>query len=140
MSQKSIPIVEIQKLAADIRVINDFAENHNFDTSLISATVEPTGQGNGAKDWSFIGAAVFAFLLFVLLAALNFSEVVSSATLRFCFVVGLLCAVLATLCMHKRFDNKTMTIIAGIGLLAILLIGTGVLTPREAVDEIRKIK
>lgn len=49
MSGKPLPIEQIAKLAADIREIKDFAENHGFDTSLVQATVSP-GLPNARKS------------------------------------------------------------------------------------------
>ena len=36
-----LPIEQITKLAEDVRLIKDFAENHNFDTSLLSENITP---------------------------------------------------------------------------------------------------
>ena len=42
MSENKVPIDQIAKLADDVRLIKDFAENHNFDNSFLTASVVPS--------------------------------------------------------------------------------------------------
>ena len=37
MSDNKLPIEQITKLANDVRLIQNFTENHNFDNSLLEA-------------------------------------------------------------------------------------------------------
>lgn len=41
MSENRLPIEQIAKLADDVRLIKDFAENHNFDNSFLNVSVVP---------------------------------------------------------------------------------------------------
>jgi hypothetical protein len=140
MSNKPLPIDQIRKLAEDVRLIKDFAENHNFDASLINAAVSPTGSSAKSWDWPMIATFLFVAILLGCIAVLNFWEPLSSAATKFVFTVGLLSAVLASISIHKKFDNTTITIITCVGLVVVLLIGCGILTPKEAVGEFQKYR
>jgi hypothetical protein len=140
MSQKPIPIREIKELAEDIRLIKDFAENHNFDATLINATVEAKSSKLESWDWSMIFGAFFTILVVGTIASLNFWAGLPPTASKFIFTLGLLFAGLASVCIHKRFENITMTTISGLVLVVVLLIGGGVITPREAVSEVQKIR
>jgi hypothetical protein len=41
--KKDLPVHQIAKLADDIRVIQNFAENYNFDNSLLKASGQQSG-------------------------------------------------------------------------------------------------
>jgi|GEM_PF-1796577 len=140
MSTKPIPIGEIKKLADDIRLIKDFAENHNFDATLINATIKPKKEGIKSWDWPVVCTVVFLALLIVAIGTLNFSEKLSPGAFKFIFSLGLLCVLLASISFHKKFENTTITLLACCGLIVVLLIGGGIFTPKEAVDEIQKFK
>jgi hypothetical protein len=139
MNQKPLPIGEIKSLAADIRLIKDFAENHNFDASLINATVEVKDSRFKSRNWSMIIGAFFTILVVVTIGMLNFWEGLTPTASKFVFALGLLFAVIASLCAQKCFDNITITVIYGLGLVVVLLVGAGVFTPREAVGELQKL-
>ena len=138
MTQKTIPFREIKRLADDIRLIKDFSENHNFDTSLINASIGPKNDNSKPWDLPLVCASVFTVLVVSTIAALNFWGDLSVSATKFIFVLGLLFAGLASLCVHRRFDNTTMTIIAGLFLSIFLLVGAGIFTPKEAVGELQK--
>ena len=140
MTEKPIPIGEIKKLAADIRLIKDFAENHNFDASLIIASIEPKSGKPLPRDWPLILASVFTLLVVGAIASLNFLEGISPTASKFIFVLGLLLAGLASICLHRRFENTTITVISGAVLVVVLLVGGGIFTPKEAVGELQKLR
>ena len=139
MTQKMIPIGEIKSLADDIRLIKDFSENHNFDASLINASIGPKSDNPKPWDWPLICASVFTVLVVSTIAVLTFWDGLSITAEKFIFVLGLLFAGLASLCVHKRFDNTTMTIISALVLWIFLLVGAGIFTPKEAVSELQKL-
>ena len=139
MTQKTIPISEIKSLADDIRLIKDFTENHNFDASLINASIGAKNDNSKPWDWPLIFASVFTVLVVSTIAALNFWDGLSITATKFIFVLGLLFAGLASLCVHRRFDNTTMTIITGVVLSIFLLVGAGIFTAKEAVSELQKL-
>lgn len=141
MNQKSkLPIEQIAKIADDIRLIQDFAENHNFDSGLLNANVIPKRGSNSKKwDWSLI--CMFAFLGFVVLvlALLKFSSNLSEGASSFLFLLGVLFGTLATMCTHMRFQDRSITIIVAIGVFLVLFIGAGIFTPKEAIENIKDI-
>ena len=140
MIGKSVPIEEIKQLANDVRTIRDFAENYNFDASLIDAQVEPKRTSIHSWDWPLILTAIFVVALVVAVGVLSFWENLPSSWTKFLFTLGLLAAVLSSICLHKKFENNTITIIAGLGLVFVLLIGAGIFTPKEAVVELQKLQ
>jgi uncharacterized membrane protein len=140
MTSKEVPIAQIKQLAEDIRLIKDFAENHNFDPTLISAAVTPITKRPRQLDWPLISIALFAILLLGAIAALNFMEPVSAGGTKFIFALALLTIVGAAVAAHRKFDNTTITLVTSAGLLAVLLIGGGVFTPKEAVDQVQKFQ
>lgn len=140
MSGKPLPIKEIRELAADIREIKDFAENHGFDPSLVQATVTPSmNQTYMAWDWPLLSLGICVLLLLILLGGIAFYELDSPKLVNFLFVVGMILVVAATVAGHKRFDSHGITIIICVGLTAVLLVGTGVLTPKEAADRLQSM-
>lgn len=138
--KKEIPVDQISKLADDIRVIQDFAENHNFDGNLLKARITPsTGESKKRIDWPLISMIVSIVVVLAVLAVLKFYEMSQSAS-AYMFVVGLLFSTVAVMCTHLRFRDTTITIISAIGLFLILFIGAGIFTPKEAFDNIKDIK
>lgn len=138
--KREIPVDQISKLADDIRVIQDFAENHNFDGNLLKASITPgTGESKKRFDWPLISMIVSIVVVLAILAVLKFYEMPQSAS-AYMFVVGLLFSTVAVMCTHLRFRDTTITIISAIGLFLILFIGAGIFTPKEAFDNIKDIK
>lgn len=138
MTQKPIPITEIAKIADDIRLIKDFSENNNFDASLINATIQPRVDKK-PWDWPLICASLFSLFLIFIIALMKFWKELSEAGVSFLFILGLLFGGVATISLHKRFEDLTITITSGIVLSLILLIGSGVLTPKEVIDEAKQL-
>jgi hypothetical protein len=139
MRRKRLPIEEIAKIAADIRKIEDFAENHGFDTSLVQATVNPGLVNSSSLDWPIISLIGFGILLGLLLSIPIFFEQITQKVANFIFVIGLLFVIGASVSAHKKFENNLITAVIGIGMLVALLVGGGVLTPREAADRLQEI-
>lgn len=138
--KKDIPVDQISKLADDIRVIQDFAENHNFDGNLLKAKITPgSGESKKQYDWPFICMMASIVVVFIVLAVLNFFSL-PQETSAYLFVVGLLFSTIAVMCTHLRFRDTTITIISAFGLFLILFIGAGIFTPKEAFDNIKDIK
>jgi predicted transporter len=51
-------------------------------------------------------------------------------------LVGIIIAILASVCSHLRFKDKTITGITIVGLVAVLFVGAGIFTLKEAVIQI----
>lgn len=52
----------------------------------------------------------------------------------FVFLIGLLFIISATMSAHLKFKNNVITGVVVIGLILLLFIGTGIFTPKEALD------
>ena len=141
MNQKGkLPLEQIEKIAGDIRLIQNFAENHNFDSDLLNANVIPKKGFKSQKwDWSLISMFVFLGLVVLVLALLKFSSNLSEGASSFLFLLGVLFGTLATMCTHMRFQDRSITIIVAIGIFLILFIGAGIFTPKEAIENIKDI-
>lgn len=135
-----LPIDQIAKLAADIQVIENYAENHGFASGLLDVTVTPGTNSAHKCDWSLFSLGCFTLLLIVLLSVLAFYEPITLKATNFLIVVGMLLVVGASTAAHKKFDNSVITGIICVGMLAVLLVGSGVFTPREAVEQLQEIK
>lgn len=134
---KNLPLEKISKLADDIRIITNFAENHNFDASLLTVAVTPKKGNDGIIDWPLIGMFSFIGLVIGVLAILKFSDSLSTASSNFLLLVGIIIAILASVCSHLRFKDKIITGLTVVGLVAVLFVGAGIITPKEAVTQIK---
>ncbi|MFM5254937.1 hypothetical protein ACEUBK_12590 [Aeromonas hydrophila] len=136
-----LPIDQIKQLAADIREINNYAANHGFDAGLFHAQVNPSSPSKSwVLDWTLITLVGFSLLFIALLSVLAFYEPISSKASNFLFVSGMLLVVGISTAAHKKFDNQTITGIICVGLFGVLLVGSGVFTPREAVEQLKEMK
>ncbi|OPX54469.1 hypothetical protein SAMN02745127_02783 [Oceanospirillum multiglobuliferum] len=133
----NVPVDQIKALAEDVRLIKDFAENHNFDASLLNAQVSPSKKSTSERDWplvSMIGCITFVLLA---IAAIKFWQPPFSPSVSsYVFVVGLIFATLAAMSVHMKFKDNIVTLIAILGLLMVLFIGAGIFTPEQAIDKV----
>ncbi|APX05955.1 hypothetical protein BWP24_07200 [Vibrio campbellii] len=132
---------EIRKLANDIREINNFTENHNFDSSLLSVNVTPasnSSKGDSSFDKSVwvCGFSVIAVLACVF-SNVYFGFEAKHTTLL--FLTSLLLTGIASIATHLRFQNGVATGILACFLVAIILIGFDIYTPKEVVNEAKGI-
>lgn len=135
MSGNKVPIDQIAKLADDVRLIKDFAENHNFDNSLLTASIVPAKYSKN-HDTPLI--VMIASMLLVLASAaviLFWSPPLSKAMNNFVFLIGLLFTISATMSAHLKFKDNVITGAVAIGLIMLLFIGAGIFTPKEALDK-----
>lgn len=139
MSEQKVPIEKISKLAEDVRLIKDFAENHNFDTSLLTADIVPAT--NKSKfDIPFIAMVAFTLLVLCMIGVMKFWEPpLSTSVSSFLFLVGLVFVGIASMAAHIRFQNNIITSIVVVSLLLVLFIGAGIFTPKEAVEKVGEI-
>lgn len=135
MSKSNPDFEQIAKVADDIRVINNFAENHNFDKNLFS--VPPNLPGSGTSHDIAIIVMVASMLSVLATAAifLFWSPPLNKEMRVFVFLIGLLATIFATMSAHLKFKNNVITGAAAIGLIILLSIGAGEFTPREALDK-----
>lgn len=142
MSQKKdLPIAKITRLADDIRLIQDFAENHNFDSGLFSASVIPSkNRQNNPMDIPLISLIIALLVLAILIGFFKFFHGLSDDLKNFLFLIGILVATFATISTHLRFQDKIVTVIMTVGLFLFLFIGSGIFTPEEAVTKIENMK
>lgn len=133
----NVPVNEIKALAEDVRLIQNFSENHNFDASLLRAEVSPYKQSPSKIDFPLISMVACILLVVLSIALISFWQPPFSPKLSgFVFVVGLVFATLAAMSTHMKFKDKMVTGIAIIGLLMALFIGAGIFTPEQAVDKV----
>ncbi|NMS64349.1 hypothetical protein, partial [Vibrio parahaemolyticus] len=86
----NIPVEQIKALAEDVRLIKDFAENHNFDASLLNANVAPSKEPPATKDLPLICMIVFIVSLILSIAAIRFWQPpFDQAQTSFVFIIGL---------------------------------------------------
>jgi predicted membrane channel-forming protein YqfA (hemolysin III family) len=137
MTVNKLPIAQISKLADDVRLIKDFAENHNFDASLLTANVTPPTNIYSKFDLPLISMVSFILLVLCAIAVIKLWEPpLSPSVSGFMFIIGLAFSIIASIAAHIRFQDKIVTSIVVIGLLMVLFIGAGIFTPEEAVDKV----
>lgn len=135
MSENKVPIDQIAKLADDVRLIKDFAENHNFDNSFLTASVVPS-KSSKSHDMPLI--VMIVSMLSVLACAgfiLFWNPPLSKAMNNFIILIGLLFTTSATMSAHLKFKENVITGAVAIGLIMLLFIGAGIFTPKEALDK-----
>jgi|TARA_B110000908_G_C10212653_1_gene431070 hypothetical protein len=134
MSDNKLPIEQITKLANDVRLIQNFTENHNFDNSLLEANISPPAS---SKKYDKPLIVMIASMLLVLSSAaviLLWEPPLTSSMSSLVFLVGLLFAISATMSAHLKFKDNVITGAVAIGLLMLLSIGAGIFTAEEALS------
>lgn len=141
MNKKNkIPVEQISKLADDIRTIENFAENHNFDSGLLTAKIKPNTSNNKIElDWPLISMLICFALILISFAVILFFDSISEPAKKFMLLINLVLVILSSISAHRKFDNNIITIIAVVGGVIVVLIGAEILTPKEAVDSFKEI-
>ncbi|MGX5217823.1 hypothetical protein ACVTMO_04065 [Pseudomonas segetis] len=138
MSKQIDPKV-IKDLAADIRVIQDFAANNGFDNSLLVVNpVSPASSDNFFKKndrWIIKGLLLVAFALVVVALVLDW---LSGKPELLVFIFGIVVLVVASSYVHKLYDNGGVTTVMGVGGLLVLLVAIGVVSPQQIADGVEK--
>lgn len=138
---------QISKIAEDVRTIQKFqdeSQNHGFNANLISATVVPgekskSSAGNGSSDWPMYWFIGLVFILLALMIPRYVTEV-SDKIDNLLLVFSLLIGTLIVMAGHIKFKDKTVSVILSIGLFVVVAIGFGVLTPKEAIEEVKEMR
>lgn len=137
-SPGKLSVADIAKAAEDVRTIQKFQNeslNNGFDSSLIQVDVTPAKESK-SKDWPLISFALFLIVLLFMISssiAFDFSDKVKNIMLVLSFAV----AMLVVMSAHIRFKQLAITIIVSVGLIVFILVGFGVLTPKEVITEAR---
>lgn len=141
MNKKNkIPVEQISKLADDIRTIENFSENHNFDSGLLTAKIKPNTSNNKIElDWPLISMLICFALILISFAVILFFDSISEPAKKFMLLINLVLVILSSISAHRKFDNNIITIIAVVGGVIVVLIGAEILTPKEAVDSFKEI-
>jgi hypothetical protein len=127
----------IHKLAESIRTIEGFAENHGFDGSLLNVKVssgKPTPPKNKEWDLPLIGFFVASLLALSTVGCKVYFEVTSKSA-KLLLLLCLISAGFAVMAAHLKFKNNVATTIITCFLLAVLVIGFDIYTPREVADK-----
>jgi hypothetical protein len=137
MPLQGTDVEDIHKLADSILIIKDFTENNGFDDSLINVKV-PSGKPAPIKtnklDLQLIGFFISALLA---LAAVGFNVYfdISPKISMLLLLLGIISAGFAVMAAHLKFKNTGATVIITCFLLAVLVIGFEIYTPREVADK-----
>ena len=135
-SDKPIPVEAITKLADDIRLIQNFSANNNFDSALVSAQLSPS-RLKRRINWAAVGftTSVVAFVLLV--GYFSFVESIPAKINRFLFLLGVLDVGLCGAQVHYRYRVTTVTWIIGIAMFVTLVVASGMFTLREAIEIVK---
>ena len=131
---------QIAKAAEDVRTIQKFQDesiNHGFQSDLISAVVTPSVKTK-KTDWPLLCMSLFIIVVILLISPRFFIELTPKIDNLF-MVLSLVAGTLVVLSAHIKFNDKFVTFIVSVGMLVVLSIGFEVLTPKEALEEVKEI-
>lgn len=137
MALQGKDIEDIHKLADSIRVIEGFTENHGFDGSLFNVRVSsgnPSQAESKKTDLPLIGFFV-SVLLCLGAVGVNVYFDIDTKISTLLLLLGIISAGLAVMAAHLKFKNTGATTIITCFLLAVLVIGFEIYTPREVADK-----
>ena len=127
----------IHKLADSIRVIEGFTENHGFDGSLLNVKVS-SGKPTPIEIKKFdlqLGGFFIAALLALAAVGCNVYYNVTPKVSTLLLLLGIISSGFAVMAAHLKFKNTGATTIITCFLLAVLVIGFEIYTPREVADK-----
>ncbi|MFM5508197.1 hypothetical protein ACET6U_04355 [Aeromonas rivipollensis] len=133
------PVEQIQKLADDVRLIQEFSANCGFGENLLLVNIAPDKKQKSKWSWPLFTMICGVILMIAMLGALKFVTL-EKATTDFMFLLGVLFGTMVVVSTHIKFNNTAVTIIMTIGMFMLLFVGTGILTPKEAMDNIKDLK
>jgi hypothetical protein len=139
VAQNKLPIEKIKQLADDIRTIENFAENHNFDKELLDVKVSISGGSSKIFDLPLVCMVVSVCFVVAVIAVLIFMTSLTQTTHNFIFLIGILFIAVATMATHVKFKEKVITSIVAVALSVVLVIGAGIFTPKEAIEKIENL-
>jgi heme/copper-type cytochrome/quinol oxidase subunit 4 len=137
MSFRGKDIEDIHKLAESIRVITGFTENHGFDGSLFDVKVttgKPAPIENKKFDLQLIGFFI-AILVTITAVGCNVYFNITTKISMLLLLFGIISAGCAVMAAHLKFKSNGATVIVICFLLAVLVIGFEIYTPREVADK-----
>ncbi|MDP5138544.1 hypothetical protein ORJ04_21590 [Rheinheimera baltica] len=140
MPLEKLSLDQISKVAEDVRTIERFQDealNNGFNSNLFSASIVP---GNSPKlfDWPLIAFLLSLFSLFGLVVLQQIFAMQGTAY-NLMLLGSLLISTLCVMSAHLKFRQLTVSIIVAVGLIVVLAIGFGILTPKEAIDGAKEI-
>ena len=141
MTPEKLTLEQIAKAAENVRTIERFQNeslNNGFNAGLISVEVIPYSSASKKWDWPFIFLIIFTSAVLVSIivkSMLTLSQKLDSLLL----ICALLAGTLAVLSVHLKFKQVIASIILSVGLIVVISIGFGVLTPKEALAEAKEI-
>jgi hypothetical protein len=140
MPLEKLSLDQISKAAEDVRTIERFQDealNNGFNPNLFSASIVP---GNSPKlfDWPLITFLLFLFSVFGLIVLQQIFAIHGTAY-NLILLASILISTLCVMSAHLKFRQLTVSVIVAVGLIVVLAIGFGILTPREALDGAKEI-
>jgi len=128
------------KIVDNIKIIEGKFKNNGFNDNLFTKgnTNQTNNKSSTAKDWSLI-VLIISFIAIFVLILINIIVHIEGEVVRLLWTTSLFFVLLASLSAHLKFKNITYTVITGLGLIVVLLIGLGIFTPEEAVEKASQI-
>jgi hypothetical protein len=137
MPLQGTDIEGIHKLADSIRIIEGFTENHGFNASLLNVKVssgKPTPTEIKKLDLQFIAFFIAALLVLAAVGSNVYFDITPKIS-TLLLLLGITSAGFAVMAAHLKFKNIGATTIITCFLLAVLVIGFEIYTPREVADK-----
>lgn len=105
-------------------------ENHNFEPTVFFKNPNNLK----LKTWMFIGLIILFIVVSLLIWGVELHELLRMLLILIDFIL----VFVITSFVHLKYDNSLITLFAFIGAVVILSISLGILTPEEAIDDIKK--
>lgn len=127
----------ISKLAEDIRVIQDFTKNYNFDDSLLknSGSTESKPPKKTKSIDITLGVITLAVILFLACVISNVFFGLQGKESTILLLITILFIGISCVATHIRFQNYVATTILAFALIAITAIGFEIYTVKEVIDK-----
>jgi hypothetical protein len=111
--------------------IKDKVKNEDFDWGLLLPKSEPK------LHLSYLVASILCYFISTVLMIFYNEE--NGKAYQIIFATGLMSLLWMASCIHLRIDKGSVTSMATIIPLIIFIVSSGLMTPKEAVDEIKDI-
>jgi len=137
MPLKDTDVDGIHRLADSIRVIQDYTQNNGFDSSLFNVEVSSgKSEAPDNKQWDLTLIGFFIAVLLALGAVTsNVYFDINAKLSTLLLLLGITSSGLAVMAAQLKFKNAGATTIITCFLLAVLVIGFEIYTPREVADK-----
>lgn len=131
MNSSTPNLEQVEKQIDAVKRIQDKVKNEDFDWGLLLPQKEKS------LHLGYLIAAIISY--FVATGLIIFYNDEAGKAYKIIFAIGLMSVLWLACCAHLRFKKATVTSMASILPAIIFFVSSGILTPEEAVDDIKGV-